>query len=196
MSTLKDHELAHEKQPSMSRSRVTLLAVVSLGGFVGFVMLWLATFLVASFDPNGMSAITIGYGHKDAWLVNAVIYANGLVVIRQFDENLTYHLGPYAKLSDAKRWKPLTARSFWPQKLSPRVGSEWSIHLVLPIALFAMATLLTVVRPWYQKRRRVRFGHCKECGYNLLKNESGVCPECGTSIASSETISNDSLSGE
>ena len=24
--------------------------------------------------------------------------------------------------------------------------------------------------------------HCKNCGYNLTGNESGVCPECGTEI--------------
>jgi predicted Zn-ribbon and HTH transcriptional regulator len=26
-------------------------------------------------------------------------------------------------------------------------------------------------------------GHCQSCGYNLTGNVSGVCPECGTSVA-------------
>jgi len=25
-------------------------------------------------------------------------------------------------------------------------------------------------------------GHCKKCGYNLIGNVSGVCPECGTAM--------------
>lgn len=26
-------------------------------------------------------------------------------------------------------------------------------------------------------------GHCQSCGYNLTGNESGICPECGTTTA-------------
>ena len=31
-------------------------------------------------------------------------------------------------------------------------------------------------RPFYPP------GHCQKCGYNLIGNVSGVCPECGTKI--------------
>ena len=33
---------------------------------------------------------------------------------------------------------------------------------------------------------RIRTGHCVHCGYNLTGNVSGVCPECGTAVASSK----------
>jgi hypothetical protein len=32
---------------------------------------------------------------------------------------------------------------------------------------------------WWYKRKA---GRCLKCGYDLIKNESGVCPECGTPI--------------
>lgn len=31
-------------------------------------------------------------------------------------------------------------------------------------------------------RRRVPLGHCRHCGYNLIHNTSGICPECGNKI--------------
>jgi hypothetical protein len=38
---------------------------------------------------------------------------------------------------------------------------------------------------WVRDRRRPWrhvLGFCKECGYNLTGNVSGICPECGTGI--------------
>ncbi len=40
----------------------------------------------------------------------------------------------------------------------------------------------------YRMVRRARYippGHCQKCGYDLTKNESGVCPECGVAIPAS-----------
>ncbi len=37
---------------------------------------------------------------------------------------------------------------------------------------------------WFETRRRMP-GHCHVCAYNLTGNVSGICPECGTPIASS-----------
>jgi hypothetical protein len=31
-------------------------------------------------------------------------------------------------------------------------------------------------------RSRMLIGECRQCGYNLNKNTSGVCPECGTPL--------------
>jgi len=51
------------------------------------------------------------------------------------------------------------------------------------IGLLVWASCSVVV--WTIRRRdpRRRAGHCRSCGYDLTGNESGVCPECGTSIA-------------
>jgi uncharacterized paraquat-inducible protein A len=40
----------------------------------------------------------------------------------------------------------------------------------------------------FQQRRKSRqfskiAGRCLKCGYDLTKNQSGICPECGTPVA-------------
>ncbi len=42
------------------------------------------------------------------------------------------------------------------------------------------ASILAVVLHRYQ--RPVPSGHCRECGYDLTGNVSGVCPECGVEV--------------
>lgn len=67
------------------------------------------------------------------------------------------------------RWKP------WFGSNSP-----WPIAIVLPLWI---PTLLSCVAAFYfhRKARVPGPGHCLKCGYNLTGNESGICPECGTS---------------
>jgi hypothetical protein len=48
------------------------------------------------------------------------------------------------------------------------------IPLWIPFVLLAVPTTLL----WYRDRRPPR-GHCQRCGYNLVGNLSGTCPECG-----------------
>lgn len=55
--------------------------------------------------------------------------------------------------------------------------------VVLPIWLFALLFLALTI--YLVRRLRPRFpaGCCAKCGYDLTGNVSGVCPECGTSVA-------------
>ena len=46
----------------------------------------------------------------------------------------------------------------------------------------ALTLPVTAVLFIMNRRRRIPPGHCR-CGYNLTGNVSGVCPECGTEIA-------------
>lgn len=48
--------------------------------------------------------------------------------------------------------------------------------------VFAMVALPTVYL-LYRDFRAIRPGHCRQCGYNLTGNSSGICPECGAKIA-------------
>lgn len=65
---------------------------------------------------------------------------------------------------------------FWRPELLP-----WWVH-----AFFAVlaALIISSCRAWLHKGRRAsRTGCCRECGYTLTGNVSGVCPECGTRVA-------------
>jgi hypothetical protein len=57
-----------------------------------------------------------------------------------------------------------------------------AIHAAYFVAAFALLPLgfviLSVVR-----RKTSGKSTCTSCGYNLTGNISGVCPECGTTVA-------------
>jgi hypothetical protein len=56
-------------------------------------------------------------------------------------------------------------------------------HLRLPLVTLAIPFVLLAARSLARTGRqkiRLRRGLCVKCGYNLVGNTSGVCPECGT----------------
>jgi hypothetical protein len=59
-------------------------------------------------------------------------------------------------------------------------SGDWHLQLPLwtPFLLVAIPTALL----WWRDRRCIPPGHCRECGYNLTGNVSGVCPECGMRV--------------
>lgn len=71
----------------------------------------------------------------------------------------------------------------------PTFGSLESEIFVftLPILfLLASFTLLLLSPPLFRFARRwhrKRNGRCLDCGYSVIGNVSGVCPECGTAIS-------------
>lgn len=82
--------------------------------------------------------------------------------------------------------------SFWHRRgfVADGFGMPWHGFLLLPYwfvvsvlsspAWFAAFRRLQRFR---QFRRRVACADCLACGYSLVANLSGVCPECGTEIA-------------
>ena len=55
---------------------------------------------------------------------------------------------------------------------------EYRAEMPLPPLILLVGIPSAIV--WYRERRRLPAGHCRRCGYDLTKNESGRCPECGT----------------
>jgi hypothetical protein len=51
----------------------------------------------------------------------------------------------------------------------------------LPFVLFAACPTLAFVRGPLRRYRRRRRNQCVACGYSLIGNLSGTCPECGKS---------------
>ncbi len=56
------------------------------------------------------------------------------------------------------------------------------VSIWVPILIIGVPTAFL----WLRDRRRIPPGHCSYCGYNLTGNVSGMCPECGTTVASKE----------
>lgn len=56
-------------------------------------------------------------------------------------------------------------------------GAFTAISIILPIVLILLGIELIWVGFW--PRRKGDAPHCRGCGYALVGNESGACPECG-----------------
>lgn len=70
---------------------------------------------------------------------------------------------------------------------SERPRPIWVSHRIFaPIWLVFTAVasfpMVVAVRRFRRWRRDWREGCCRECGYDLTGNESGICPECGKAI--------------
>ncbi len=50
----------------------------------------------------------------------------------------------------------------------------------VPIWLLILVSSSATAYLWFCRGHGAGFGHCLQCGYDLTKNESGRCPECGT----------------
>lgn len=58
-------------------------------------------------------------------------------------------------------------------------GPQVVIPLWIPCVSFTVAAVY-----FHRKARGPKPGHCRKCQYDLTGNESGVCPECGSSTSS------------
>ena len=66
-------------------------------------------------------------------------------------------------------------------------GVRRKIYVRIPLyglmLLFGGWPLWLLISGLNRRKRRRNRGLCFDCGYDLTGNESGVCPECGSSIA-------------
>jgi hypothetical protein len=75
----------------------------------------------------------------------------------------------------------LTFLARWDERSVPNyyiVIPDW-----MPVLLLLLLPSLWL---WSRWRGRCKNGSCRTCGYNLLGNTSGVCPECGTACTTAE----------
>jgi hypothetical protein len=71
-------------------------------------------------------------------------------------------------------------------------GTEWFIIrecCIMVVGMMLACLYAAVLRHrwpqiqvWWVKWRTPPEGHCRNCGYNLTGNVSGICPECGERI--------------
>jgi len=85
----------------------------------------------------------------------------------------SYHITPRVS-----RWR------FFPGPLLPFVHEIPGVFsvVVVPLWMPLVLSIVATVMLWRLDRRRAQIGHCAKCNYNLTKNVSGRCPECGEPI--------------
>lgn len=73
---------------------------------------------------------------------------------------------------------PFLRVSHWDDDFYSR--TEVKLNAIVLLVGFALLPLWRFVARPFIRLRRLRRGQCRECGYDLSANTTGVCPECGT----------------
>lgn len=68
----------------------------------------------------------------------------------------------------------------------PAVPSTAKFLLILLIPRVVTVFLAFSCARLMARRHQIPPGHCQRCGYDLTGNESGICPECGQAIETSD----------
>lgn len=89
---------------------------------------------------------------------------------------------PYKVEADWGWFLPRFERTSMSPKIS-QFDPDWHYEALLPMWLPTALLALTAALFWKRSFRRIRPGHCRECGYDLTGNTSGVCSECGEKTA-------------
>lgn len=143
--------------------------------------------MLGALRPYGYSCLMLGYGRGDTWIANAMIYSDGLVLLRRLEPNPTPRSGLYAKLSRFDAEHAFTVRGLFPTRVTGLVAPAVQFHLGPPLLVFAGLATWTCFWPLARRRARRRRGLCVACGYDLRGSSSGTCPECGHATITSAT---------
>jgi hypothetical protein len=123
-------------------------------------------------------------------------------------------VGACALLQLGRRRMPTPDSPYWPVAAVPSfVGAAWAVEFVatglvpairgmrsgqpaesvlfpaaVHLALAVSPIVLCALSCWllYRWKRASRPDHCRTCGYDLTGNVSGICPECGTPVPTSD----------
>lgn len=122
------------------------------------------------------AAILIAWALSLRWCINCVEFGGGKEPLRICNGQIIAWLGPprfpFPGLGHGH------ARGFGlglPIRVNLGGHELIRIPLWLPLVIVATPTATLL----WRDRRRILPGYCKQCGYNLTGNVSGVCPECG-----------------
>jgi len=72
-------------------------------------------------------------------------------------------------------------RVVWALKKGGPFKDYYRVHR-MPMWIVALGVGLLAGLIIWRDGRAIPLGHCQRCGYDLTKNESGICPECGVVI--------------
>ncbi|HNO78673.1 MAG TPA: hypothetical protein PKN33_11490 [Phycisphaerae bacterium] len=141
------------------RDRPKLRSFVFWGGSTIAVLIFIVMVLSAyhhGYVSYRGHRISIGHG---AVTVSGVISVKSLRIRRY-------------PISDEERFASL--------KWAPVLRFGQIYRVVLPLWIPFLLCLVATIAAWRSKPEHLN--NCKNCGYDLTANESGVCPECGTNV--------------
>jgi hypothetical protein len=116
------------------------------------------------------------YVYDDHVFSHAIVYSDGGGIgYQSWPENSGYKVVPFAV------GKRVTHAVIYPQPATtpPTIIQARYSQLMILFGCLPVASMLMLIHAYQVRHRR---GHCRNCGYNLTGNTSGVCPECGTTL--------------
>ena len=146
----------------------------------------------------GLSVILLTLTVLSGWFE---IQVNAKLGSRRFAMcTLPNRLGILA-LDPSVHWTQPFEITLWPEPHVPHFGFrdifrfDWvSVPsryegIDAPLETLLLAVIFPTALLCYLDRRRIPPGHCRNCGYNLTGNVSGLCPECGHSFRRETQVS-------
>lgn len=156
-----------------TRALVWSLHILTLLIFVLWPLSYLLTpqakiGLLSALVHRGGAVVLLKIGPGDAWLDRT----DGGWFVR----NTFAHREYITVFPQYTRW--------WPQYFSQNGSMNHRFLLSFPIGFVGLPLLLlSGVIGWRQWKHAPKASRCRNCGYNLTGNISGVCPECGSLVA-------------
>ena len=191
---------------SVRRRIFSLASLLSLALFLATAVLWIRSYLVndryqhvvvpaagqAGCPANYVAVTFKGEIVGMTWVVDPprpneppFMQDDYEQVRRDFEKrgrNPTWTTSPPHKLDADLRWGGF---GYSYSSVESNIGRSVFVPLWAPMLLFLVLPMFWLIARGRAVRTRNR---CTGCGYNLTGNISGVCPECGTPVHSSRTI--------
>lgn len=141
--------------------RVLLIVLVTIYfASTAYGLLWL--------NSSRSFALGIKRGNFFAAWRSEKFHGNAVIIVNQPGWSLDRY-----EASFPKDWYPRIARD--------SVANYFILPLWIPCSVVIVSFLIIRRKPFLDYQ-------CRQCGYDLIHNLSGTCPECGTAITASQKI--------
>jgi hypothetical protein len=162
--------------------RFTIVAATSFLLLLATAALWfdsIDTIRYVTYGMKGARSIGAGSepGHASCWVWRST--RRGLHAYSMPRDNWA---DPGRDIDRAEKF---TFAGFRWYHISPVEARNVDVPYWFLSAAFALAPLIWLTT-FHRRRRRMREGCCRHCGYDLTGNASGVCPECGQALLSTD----------
>ena len=137
---------------------------------------------IAKWTGLGMCAlILMAWGFSSVYGVGVVASGDTAIILEHGWLSRLYHNMYYM---DPSRYSFGRVGELWMHRASAGYYGSWtSTYPIVPLwILLLIASIPTAFLFHRDRSRKINFGHCAICHYELTGNTSGVCPECGAKV--------------